>query len=135
MKIVQYDNNKLIDFYIKNDLEFDDVRMYFGTKVKSYVLLDGEKLIGAISFSKYRDVNFIEAIAVDKSYRKKGYGKMLLDKVVNEIKTPIYLISKNNEFFSSYGFKYDNIDLIGKECKTCSEYNVRCFPKVMVYNK
>ena len=135
MKPIEYDSNLLIDFYIKNGLEFDENRKYFGKEVKSYTLLDGETVIGAISFSKYKNINYIEAIAVNKVYRKKGYGKVLLDYVINELQTPVYIISKNNEYFLKYGFEYNDMDLIDKECKTCSEYNVNCFPKVMVFNK
>lgn len=36
-------------------------------------------------------------------------------------------------FYIENGFVYDNADLIDKECKTCEEYNVTCFPKVVVY--
>ncbi len=135
MKCVLYDNNLLINFYKENGLEFDNNKKYFGSNVKSYALVDKEKIIGAISFSMYKNKSFIEAIAVDKSFRKKGYGRLLLDKAIEEIDSPIYLISKNNKFYLDYGFKYDDSDLIDKECKTCSEYNITCFPKVMVFTK
>ena len=131
MKLIEYDPNQLIDFYIENGLEFDN-NNYFGTNVKSFVLLDENNVIGAVSFSKYKNVNYIEAIAVNKLYRNKGYGKSLLDKVIDEVNKPLYLISKNDQFFLKYGFKYDNLYLINKECKTCEKYNVSCFPKVMV---
>ena len=133
--MILYDSQLLIDFYIKNGLEFDTKRNYFGTNIKSYVLKDNENIIAAISFSEYKKVNYIEAIAVDKKYRKNGYAKLLLDKVIDEVKKPLYIISKNDNYFLNYGFKYDNTDLIDKECKTCNKYNISCFPKVMVCNK
>ena len=133
--ITQYDSNLLIDFYIKNGLEFDENKSYFGETIKSYALLDGKTIIGAVSFSKYKDVNYIEAIAVDESYRKQGYGKVLLDKVISELGMPVYVISKEDKYFLDYGFKYDDTDLIDDRCKMCDKYNVSCFPKVMIYNK
>ena len=67
--MILYDSQLLTDFYIKNGLEFDTKRNYFGTNIKSYVLKDNENIIAAISFSEYKNVNYIEAIAVDKKYR------------------------------------------------------------------
>ncbi len=69
IEFANYDNNKLIDFYIKNGLELK----------------------------------------------------------------PIYAISKVDEFYLKNGFVYDNTDLISEECKTCEEYNITCFPKVVAY--
>ena len=135
MNIIEYDSNLLIDFYFKNSLEFDENRKYLGIGVKSYALLDGKTVVGAISFSKYKNVDYIEAIAINKSYRNKGYGKMLLDKVIDELKGPVYIISRNDEYFLNYGFKYDDIDLINNECKNCNRYNISCFPNVMIYIK
>ena len=131
MKVVQYDSNLLINFYMQNGLEFNKNKKYFGDKIKSYAILDGKTIVGAISFSNYKGLNYIEAIVIDKSYRQKGYGKMLLDKVILELEKPVYIISKNDKFFHDYGFQYSDIDLINKECKTCNKYNVTCFPKVM----
>ena len=56
-----------------------------------------------------------------------------IEKALNELQKPIYTISKTDNFFLKNGFTYDTADLIGKECKTCDEYNITCFPKVMMY--
>ena len=47
--------------------------------------------------------------------------------------TPVYAISKTDKFYLDYGFKYNDEDLIDENSKTCSEYNVNCFPSVMVF--
>lgn len=133
MEYIDYDSNLLIDFYIENGLEFNENKKYFGTNVKSFVILKKQKIIGAVSISLYKDKNFIEALAVDKDYRYKGYGKFLLDIAKKELERPIYTISKVDDFYLKNGFVYDNTDLIDKECKTCDEYNITCFPKVIVY--
>ena len=36
------------------------------------------------------------------------------------------------DFYLKNGFTYSEEDLIGKECKSCPEYNTTCYPKVMV---
>lgn len=135
MNLVEYNNDLLVKFYAENELEIDENKKYFGTDVKSFALLDGKKVAGAISFSKYKNKNYIEAVAVDKLYRKKGYGRKLLDKAIDEMGAPVYAISKHDKFYLDYGFQYDDAYLIDNECKTCSEYNITCFPRVMVFTK
>ena len=66
MEFIVYDSNDLIKFYKNNGLEFDENKGYFGKNVKSYVILEKGKIIGALSISKYKNKNFIEAIDVDK---------------------------------------------------------------------
>ncbi len=133
MKFYKYNNENLINFYIENGLEFDENKKYFGTNIKSFALIENGKIIGAVSISIYKGKSFIEALAVDKKYRNKRYGKLLVEKAIKELEKPIYTISKVDEFYLKNGFAYSNEDLIDKECKTCSEYNVTCFPKVVVH--
>ena len=133
MNFIDYDSNSLISFYIDNGLEFDKNKGYFGKNVKSYVILEKEQVIGALSISIYKNKNFIETLAVDKEHTHKGYGKLLLKKAIKELEKPIYTISTADKFYLKNGFVYDNADLIDKECKTCEKYNITCFPKVVVY--
>lgn len=133
MEFIEYDSNELIEFYAKNGLEFDDNKKYFGNNVKSYVILSNDKIIGAVSVSLYKNKKFIEALVVDKKNRGKGYGKKLLEKAIEELGKPIYTISKADDFYLKNGFIYDNTDLIDKKCRTCDEYNITCFPRVVVY--
>ena len=133
MKFIKYDNKKLINFYVENGLEFDEYKGYFGTNVKSFVLLENKKIVGAVSISIYKDRSFIEALAVNKEYRNNGCGKMLINKAIEKLEKPVYTISKADEFYLKNGFVYDDTDLIDKECKACDKYNVTCFPRVVVY--
>lgn len=133
MKLKKYDNECLINFYIENGLEFDESKKYFGINIRSFALIKNGEIIGAVSISIYKGKSFIEALAVDKNYRNKKLGKLLVKKAIEELEKPIYTISKANEFYLKNGFVYSNEDLIDKECKNCREYNVTCFPKVVVY--
>lgn len=133
MEFDKYDNESLINFYIENGLEFDKSKKYFGTNIKSFALIENGKVIGAVSISIYKGKNYIEALAVDIKYRDRGYGKLLVKKAIEKMKKPVYTISKVDNFFLKNGFIYSNEELIDKECKNCSEYNVTCFPKVVVY--
>ena len=98
-----------------------------------YLSLENENIIGAVSISIYKGKSFIEALAVDKKYRNRGYGKSLIEKAIGELEKPVYIISKVDEFYLKNGFVYSNEELIDKECKACNEYNITCFPKVVVY--
>ena len=133
MKFVKYDNISLINFYRLNGLEFDENKGYFGINVTSFALLENEKINGAVSISFYKEKSFIEALAVDKKYRNSGYGKLLIEKAIEKLEKPVYTISKIDKFYLKNGFVYDDVDLIGKACKTCDEYNVTCFPRVVAY--
>ncbi len=133
MKFVKYDNISLINFYRLNGLEFDENKGYFGINVTSFALLENEKIIGAVSISFYKEKSFIEALAVDKKYRNSGYGKLLIEKAIEKLEKPVYTISKIDKFYLKNGFVYDDVDLIDKACKTFDEYNVTCFPRVVVY--
>ena len=133
MLLGKYDNISLINFYRLNGLEFDENKGYFGINVTSFALLENEKIIGAVSISFYKEKSFIEALAVDKKYRNSGYGKLLIEKAIEKLEKPVYTISKIDKFYLKNGFVYDDVDLIDKACKTCDEYNVTCFPRVVAY--
>ncbi len=44
MEFIEYDNNSLINFYIENRLEFDENKNYFGTNVKSFVIVENKNI-------------------------------------------------------------------------------------------
>lgn len=133
MKFINYDNNKLLDFYNENGLEFDESKGYFGKNIKSQVLIENKEIIGAVSVSIYKNKNFIEALAVNSKYRNRGYGKILLVKALEMLEKPVYTISKADKFYLNNGFNFDEEDLIGRECKSCEYFYKTCFPKVVVY--
>lgn len=90
MKFEKYDNECLINFYIENGLEFDENKEYFGINVRSFALTKDGNIIGAVSISIYKGKSFIEALAVDKKYRNREYGKLLVKKAIGELEKPIY---------------------------------------------
>jgi len=55
MKFIEFDSENLIDFYCKNGLEFYENKKYFGTDLRSFALVDNDKIIGAITISKYKE--------------------------------------------------------------------------------
>lgn len=137
MEIIEYDSEKLIEFYKSNDIEISEEHGYYGTNLKSFVMIENEKIIGAVTISKYDSQNFLEVIAVSKDSRDKGYGYTLLNKGIDQFDGDIYVISKEHDFYLKSGFEFiENLEyMISDNCQACEEYNKTCFPKVMILKK
>ena len=133
------DHESLNRFYEKNDLEISEEDPVGTDAVKSWVLVEDEKLAGAATLALREGEYIIDGIAVDESYRGGGRGTALLNTVIDEVRkrggSRIYLVARAPEFFGASGFKEveraDAPEFF--ECFGCSQYGVKCFPKVMEY--
>lgn len=134
MFIEKIDSAKLIKFYSENEIEIDLEHGYLGTNVESYVIIENEIIQGAITISEYANKSFLEAVAVCKEARGKGYGRELLKYAIGKLNGSVYTISKAHDFYLKHNFKFvKNMDeMIDSNCKVCEEYNKTCYPKVMV---
>lgn len=137
MEIIEYDSEKLIEFYKNNDIEISEKHGYYGTNLKSFVMIENEEIIGAITMSKYDSKNFLEVIVVNKNSRGKGYGYTLLNKGIYHFDGDIYVISKEHDFYLKNGFEFiEGLEyMISDNCQICKEYNKTCFPKVMIFKR
>lgn len=136
MKLTEYDSYNLINFYSNNGIEISEEHSFLGASLKSFVIIK-EEIIGAITLSKYKNKDFLEAIVVIPKYQKQGISKLLLNKALELTNKELYTISKLDEFYLNNGFKYieDSYDMITNNCKLCEEYKKTCHPKVMCYKK
>ena len=133
------DHESLNRFYEKNDLEISEEDPVGTDAVKSWVLVEDEKLAGAATLALREGEYIIDGIALDESYRGGGRGTALLNTVIDEVRkrggSRIYLVARAPEFFGASGFKEveraDTPEFF--ECFGCSQYGVKCFPKVMEY--
>ena len=133
------DHESLNRFYEKNDLEISEEDPVGTDAVKSWVLVEDEKLAGAVTLALREGEYIIDGIALDESYRGGGRGTALLNTVIDEVRkrggSRIYLVARAPEFFGASGFKEveraDAPEFF--ECFGCSQYGVKCFPKVMEY--
>ena len=133
------DHESLNRFYEKNDLEISEEDPVGTDAVKSWVLVEDEKLAGAATRALREGEYIIDGIALDESYRGGGRGTALLNTVIDEVRkrggSRIYLVARAPEFFGASGFKEveraDAPEFF--ECFGCSQYGVKCFPKVMEY--
>ena len=138
MKIEKYNNYKeLIPFYISRGLEIEED--FDNNPIFSLVIKNNNEIIGAATCSKIDEDYIIEAIVISEKETRKGYGKQLLEDVLNEIKllngNNVYLVAKEPNFFEKNGFiiidRKNAPDF--SYCFVCPKYKVNCFPQVMKY--
>jgi len=87
------------------------------------VIYDDEIIIGFLMYNNYpedttSDKYWIRVIIIDKKYQKKGYGKLAMEKIINEIKkdknhNKINLcVEKDNDIalslYKKLGFNFDS---------------------------
>ena len=105
------DYEKLVPFFIENELEFSEEEPVPTDLVKCWEVVHGadKHLMAALVLAKREGEFIIDGIAVEKIYRKLKIGKILLDKAVEETLsrggTGIYLVARAPEFFRKYGFQ------------------------------
>ena len=84
---------------------------------KIYIAKDGNKVIGTARIKKENHLYRIQRMAIDKTYRHKGIGSKILNKILLDFKDKrIYLISPKNTltFYEKFGFKKTKIKQKGK---------------------
>lgn len=135
---VTEDYEKLVPFFIENELEFSEEEPVPTDLVKCWEIIDGnDKLIGGFVLAKREGEFIVDGIAIDHAYRKYGLGSVLLDNGIEEAlkrgAKRIYLVARAPGFFKTHGFetvaREDAPDFF--ECLTCPQYGVSCHPEVM----
>ena len=131
------DYHKLVDFFIENDLEFDEGEEEETNYILAYEITHGGDLVAAIALSLTDGQYVISGIAVDKIYRKMKLGKVLLDKIITKAKEmgakELILVARAPGFFKKFGFvnipKDEEPDFF--TCKECPQNGIKCFPEVL----
>lgn len=130
---------RLVKFFVENELEFDGDEEVTTEIVKCYKLTHGEHddLIGGVVIAKREGEYIIDGIAVDRLYRKMSVGKILLNKAIKTVKelggTSITLVARAPEFFRKNGFVTIDPDEAPNffECKQCPQFQKNCHPEIM----
>ena len=135
------DYEKLVPFFIENELEFSDEDPVPTDLVKCWEVVAGREpdadLLAGLVLAKREGEFIIDGIAVNKMFRKFKIGKIMMDKAVQETLEQggkrIYLVARAPEFFRKYGFetvaREDAPNFF--ECLTCPQYGQNCHPEVM----
>jgi len=146
---VTEDYEKLVPFFMANQLEFSDEDPVPTDLVKCWQIIRApmdekydsespEELIGGFVLAKREGEFIVDGIAIAEEYRNCRLGKELLYRGIEETLKlggkKIYLVARAPEFFRKHGFKTvpreDAPNFF--ECLTCPQYGIDCHPEVMV---
>ena len=129
---------RLVKFFVENHLEFDGDEEVDTDIIKCWKVTQGDDYLVAGCVLAQREGEYIiDGIAVDKPMRKTGMGKILVEKVITEVKkrggSRIYLVARAPEFFRKLGFSTVEPSAAPNvfECRQCPQYGVDCHPEVM----
>ena len=100
--------------------------------IRDYFVVEAEgKIVGCVALHLYNEnLSEIKALAVDPHQQKKGYGRMMLEKCMEEARNleipRIFALTYVPGLFEKFGFKKaDKATLpekIWKECIQCKKY-------------
>ena len=124
--------NKLINHFAKKDLMlprplselYEDIRDY-------YVYVEDGNIMGCSALHIFwSDLAEIKSVAVDENYQKRGIGKKLVMKCIEEGKTlglnKLFVLTYIPEFFEQIGFRRVDKELlphkIWRECVKCYKF-------------
>jgi amino-acid N-acetyltransferase len=100
----------------------------FSTIQNFFVAEINKKIVGCASLNViWRDLSEICSLAVNKKYRKKGAGKLLVDKALDKAKklkiNQVIALTYQDKFFEKMGFKRVDKDQfprkLWRECLEC----------------
>ena len=124
--------NKLVNHFAQRDLMlarplgelYENIRDY-------YVYVENGSIVGCAALHIFwKDLAEIKSIAVEEDYQKKGIGKQLIQKCLEEGKalgiSRLFVLTYIPEFFERMGFKLIDKDLlphkIWTECVKCYKF-------------
>lgn len=134
-----FDHDELIDFYMSRGLEFGENKQYYCKSLFTYVAIENNNVIGAITIGIEKEYYVLDSIVVNSQYEGKGIGTKLYDIAIGRIKqensnAKIYLVAKNTEFFLKKGFKIIRREEAPEfsDCFNCPDFQKICNPAIML---
>ncbi len=124
--------NKLVNYFAQKDLMlarslselYENIRDY-------YVYVENGSVVGCAALHIFwKDLAEIKSVAVEENYQKKGIGKQLIQKCLEEGKvlgiSRLLVLTYIPEFFERIGFKRVDKELlphkIWSECVKCYKF-------------
>lgn len=129
----------MMELFRRNDLEISDEEPVPTDLIRCWKAENEEGIVvGGCSLAVRQDEYIIDGIAVEPEYRLDKTASRLLTEAIEETKKRggkrIYLVARAPGFFRKHGFvpikPEDAPDFF--ECRTCEQFNVKCFPEVML---
>lgn len=124
--------NKLINYFAKKDLMLPRSLSELYENIRDYhVYIENGCIIGCAALHVFwHDLAEIKSVVVEENYQRRGIGKKLVQKCLEEGKTlginRLFVLTYIPEFFEQIGFKRVNKDLlphkIWSECVKCYKF-------------
>ncbi len=127
-KATQEDSKFIFTLLKSVDLPTDGVKEH----IKDFlILLDKSNIIGSVGIECYGKKALLRSLAVHPSYQKNGYGNLLYEKILSEVKKKnigeIYLLTESAEnFFERQGFKTISRSEVDEIVKESVEFKYVC---------
>jgi ABC-type polar amino acid transport system ATPase subunit/N-acetylglutamate synthase-like GNAT family acetyltransferase len=139
-KIIKSMNfHEMLPMFIEAELEFKPDSPDPEGMIVCFELYDEEigRRIGGAALAYVHEEYVIRSVAVEKEYRHKGLGSMLVNRIVEEAKEwdakRLLLTAKVPAFYEKVGFRVIPRESVPpvSACMTCSKYNNGCAAAVM----
>lgn len=133
------DYRKLVPLFIKSGLEIHEEDPIPTGLVTCFEMVDEKtgELIGASGLVHDNDLYIVRCIAVDEKYRGNGYGRLLVEVVLEELNQlqakEAWLTAKIPGFYKKFGFEV--IDRVVapriSNCQECPQFYNGCESEIM----
>lgn len=108
--------------------------------VVAYGFFKADELVACAALRRIGDTFSVEWLSVDEQHRKTGIGRTLVDRVAAEAKalgaTRLWALARAPDFFEHIGFRRSSLEASPGPtfagCVKCPQYEVTCFPKIVV---
>lgn len=124
--------NKLVNHFAQKDLMLPRSLSELYENIRDYnVYVENGSIVGCAALHVFwKDLAEIKSIAVEEDYQKRGIGKQLIEKCLEEGKalgiSRLFVLTYIPEFFERMGFKLIDKDLlphkIWTECVKCYKF-------------
>ena len=108
--------------------------------IAAWGAFDGERLVGAIVLERQGDLDVVNWMAVDESYRRRGIASRLYERLAREAQRlgmqRLWVTARTPAFFYANGFSPagpgPEQDLLIGGCRECDQYEHGCTPEALV---
>ena len=133
------DYYKLVPLFIKSGLEIHESDPVPAGLVTCFELVGEEtgELIGASGLVHHKGLFIIRCIAVEEVYRGNGYGRQLVEIVLDEAKKlgakEAWLTAKIPKFYEKFGFEVIDRSVAPRisNCQECPQFHNGCESEIM----
>lgn len=125
---VRADIELIKNILIENNLPHQDVE---ASEIRFSLVYDDENLVGVVGLEKFQNLGLLRSLVVKKSFRNKGYGTEICEKMIDYAKkenfSELYLLTLSaKEFFEKLGFYSVNRSEVPDPIQSTAEFSSLC---------